>query len=260
MKKGMQMKTALDFISYALSHAKRETVPEGARLPIAIDECGTDPWEYLYGTTGHRVSKALLEERYEHFYKKKGWTREAYAVATENWAELNKKATDCQGLLDSFLKTDVTANYCYSAWCTEKGPIEEIARPYEIGEAVFYKNSDGRMSHVGFICGFLNGEPLAVEARGIRFGVCVTRFYERPWTHRGLVTEKLSYDREYRDEPLLLEVRTPMIQGESIEHLQRALNALGYFCGAPDGRCGVITMGGVRAFAAAHAAACREAV
>ena len=246
------MKNAQDFIVFALSHAKRETIPEGAELPVDADECGREPWEYLYGTTGNRVSKSLLDERYEHFYKNKGWTREAYDLVTESWPTLKRRATDCQGLLDAFLGTDVTANYCYGAWCTDRGTVNEVARPFSIGEALFFRNSEGRMSHVGFVCGFLNGEPLAVEARGIRFGVCVTRFSERPWTHRGLVTRMLSYDTEHRDEPVVLSVRTPMIQGEHIEHLQRALNALGYYCGLPDGKCGKLTMSGVREFALRH--------
>ncbi|MCR5610404.1 MAG: peptidoglycan-binding protein [Clostridiales bacterium] len=246
------MKNAVDFISFALSHAKAESVPEGAKLPISLDECGTEPWEYLYGTTGFTVTKGLLDERYNDFYRKKGWTREAFDFVTENWVALKRKATDCQGLLDAFLGTDVTANYCYTAWCTDRGSVEEITRPYELGEALFYRNGEGRMTHVGFVCGFLNGEPLAVEARGIRFGVVVTRFSERPWTHRGLVTRRLSYDPEYRDEQVILSVRRPMIQGESILNLQKALNALGYYCGSPDGKCGKLTMSGVMEFVRAH--------
>ena len=249
------MKTALDFIVFALSHVKPESIPKGAKLPIGAEECGAEPWEYLYGTTGNKVTGALLDERYEHYYSRKGWTREAFDLVTADWPTLKRRAADCQGLLDAFLGTDVTANYCYSAWCTEKGPIDEIERPYQAGEALFYRNSEGRMSHVGFVCGFLNGEPLTVEARGVRFGVVVTKFSDRVWTHRGLITAKLSYDTEFRDEPLLLERKKPMIQGECIEHLQRALNALGYYCGSPDGKCGRITMSGVREFAVRHAAA-----
>ena len=246
------MQKATDFIKFALTHAKRESIPKDARLPIDIEECGLEPWEYLYGTTGAPVTMDLLEERFKNFYSKRGWSREAFDIATENWAALKRRCTDCQGLLDCFLGTDVTANYCYSAWCTERGAISEIARPYEIGEALFCINGEGRMNHVGFVCGFLNGEPLAVEARGIRFGVVVTRFAERPWTHRGLVTVKLSYDDEYRDEPIVLKVEKPMIQGKMILNLQKALNALGYYCGTPDGKCGKITMSGVSAFALAH--------
>lgn len=45
------MKNAIDFVRFALSHAKRETIPAGAQIPLDIEECGTSPWEYLFGTT-----------------------------------------------------------------------------------------------------------------------------------------------------------------------------------------------------------------
>lgn len=247
------MRNAVDFIKYALTHAKRESIPKEAKLPLDIEDCGGEPWEYLYGTTGCLVTKALLEERYKNFYSKKGWTREAFDLVTYNWAELKKKAVDCEGLLDSFLGEDVTANYCYTGWCTERGAIADVERPYEIGEALFYQNADGRMTHVGFVCGFLKGEPLAVEARGIRFGVVVSTFSERPWTHRGKVTARLSYDNEFRDEPITLSITKPMIQGDMIKHLQKAFNALGYYSGPADGKCGKLTMNGVREFVKAHA-------
>ena len=79
-----EMKNAIDFIVFALTHAKPESIPEGAQLPIEVEECGSEPWEYLYGTTGHKISQSLLDERFEHYYKSKGWTREAYDIATEN--------------------------------------------------------------------------------------------------------------------------------------------------------------------------------
>ncbi len=247
------MKQAKDFVIWALSHAKRESIPEGAKLPIDIDECGTEPWEYLFGTTGNMVTQELLDERYRNFYGKKGWSRSMYDVATENWVIKKVMATDCQGLLDAYLGEDVNANYCYSAWCTEKGSLEAVDRPFVIGEAVFYKNSEDRATHVGFICGFdTDGEPLAVEARGLRFGVCVTRMCDRTWTHRGLVTRRLSYDDTQRDEPVVLKLTSPMIQGEMIRNLQKGLNALGYYCGSADGKCGKRTLAGVRKFVEAH--------
>ena len=49
------MKNAIDFVRFALSHAKRETIPAGAQIPLDIEECGTSPWEYLFGTTGNIV-------------------------------------------------------------------------------------------------------------------------------------------------------------------------------------------------------------
>ena len=37
------MKNAIDFVRFALSHCKRESIPEGAELPLDIEECGTEP-------------------------------------------------------------------------------------------------------------------------------------------------------------------------------------------------------------------------
>ena len=37
------MKNAIDFVRFALSHAKRETIPAGAQIPLDIEECGTSP-------------------------------------------------------------------------------------------------------------------------------------------------------------------------------------------------------------------------
>lgn len=254
------MKNAIDFIRFALSHAKRETIPLGAELPLDIEECGTDPWGYLFGTTGHTATKELLDLKFNSYYSKKGWSRASFDTATEGWSLGKFKVCDCQGLLDVYLGTDVNANYCYSGWCTEKGSIDEIDRTYRIGEAVFYQNQNGNMSHVGWVCGFLCGEPLVVEARGLRYGVCVTKFSERPWTHRGLVTRQLIYDENCYDEPVILSITQPMIQGEAIKNLQAALNSLGYYCGSVDGKCGKLTMGGIAEFVEAHFKADSETV
>ena len=175
-------------------------------------------------------------------------------------------ATDCQGLLDAYLtyelgeKTDVNADYNYRKWCTGKGKTSEIERPYELGEAVFMANSRGKMSHVGWICGLdSDGEPLIVEARGLSYGVVITRHEARPWTHRGLMTKKFEYkEDESMDKPIILEKTSPLMQGEYITALQIALNALGYTDSDgnalyEDGKCGTKTMQAVKAFANAHA-------
>ena len=259
------MKTQLDFIKHALSHVKPETLPAGAKFPVAPDLIGTDPWEYLYGTTGTKITKALLDERFEHYYSKKGWTRDAYDELTKNW--VGRTSTDCQGLLDNPLGTDVTAHYDYTAWCTEKGSIKDIDRPYVIGEALFIASSiDNRMVHVGFVCGFLNGKPLVVEARGIRYGVVVTRFSERTWTHRGLVTKKLDYSTpvtlydEPSTSPVVFKLTTPHMTGDNVLALQRLLLSVGYTDHEdkplkPDGDLGKRTAAALDKFVAAHAAA-----
>ena len=102
------MKNAIDFVRFALSHAKRETIPAGAQIPLDIEECGTSPWEYLFGTTGNIVTQDLLNRRFSEYYSKRGWTRERFDRATENWAARRVTVCDCQGLLDVFVGVDVT--------------------------------------------------------------------------------------------------------------------------------------------------------
>ena len=187
---------AIEFICWALKHAKRESIPYGAEIPLPTEECGTEPWHYLFGTVKAHTTPEKIAERWENFYSRKGWSAKQYNHATENMQPTDY-ATDCAGLLDAFLcetigKTDKSANIYYVE-CTEKGEISSVDRPYALGEPVFMAGSGGRMHHIGFVCGFLDGEPLIVEARGLSYGVVVTKFSERKWTHRGLLTEYFIY-------------------------------------------------------------------
>ena len=228
------MTNVLDFIRWALTHVNPNTVPSGAVLANGTaTNVGTEPWHYLYGTVRTKTTAARIAERWRNYYSSHGWSREAYDNAT---AEMKPDdyATDCQGLLDGYLtyvqgeKTDVNADYNYRKWCTGKGKTSEVERPYELGEAVFMANSRGKISHVGWICGLdADGEPLVVEARGLSYGVVVTRLKERAWTHRGLMTKKFDYKE---DEPMAtkFEVIKPMLKGDGVIEMQKALNANGY--------------------------------
>ena len=227
------MTNVLDFIRWALTHANPNTVPSGAVLANGTAaNIGTEPWHYLYGTVKSKTTAARIEERWKNHYSKT-WTREAYDRATAAMSP-DDYATDCQGLLDAYLtyelgeKTDVNADYNYRKWCTEKGKTSEVERPYELGEALFMANSRGKMSHVGWVCGLdLDGELLVVEARGLSYGVVVTRLEDRAWTHRGLMTKKFDY-KEKKPMATKFEVVTPMLRGDGITAMQRALNANGY--------------------------------
>ena len=227
------MTNVLDFIRWALTHVNPNSVPSGAVLANGTaTNVGAEPWQYLYGTVKSKTTAERIEERWRNHYSKT-WTREAYDHATACMSP-GDFATDCQGLLDAYLtyelgeKTDVNADYNYRKWCTGKGKTSEIERPYELGEAVFMANSRGKMSHVGWVCGLdSDGELLVVEARGLSYGVVVTRLEDRPWTHRGLMTKKFDYKEK---EPMAtkFEVLSPMLRGDGIAAMQRALNANGY--------------------------------
>lgn len=228
------MTNVLDFIRWALTHVNPNTVPSGAVLANGTaTNVGTEPWHYLYGSVRTNTTATRIAERWKNYYSSHGWSREAYDNAT---AEMQPEdyATDCQGLLDAYLtfvqgeKTDVNADYNYRKWCTGKGKTSEVERPYELGEALFMANSGGKMKHIGWICGLdVDGEPLVVEARGLNYGVVVTRLEDRAWTHRGLMTKKFDYQE---DKPMAIkfEVIKPMLKGDGVKEMQKALNATGY--------------------------------
>ena len=228
------MTNVLDFIRWALTHVNPDTVPSGAVLANGTaTNVGAEPWHYLYGTVRTKTTPSRIKERWENYYSSHGWAKASYDNATAGM-QPDDYATDCQGLLDAYLtyvqgeKTDVNADYNYCKWCTGKGKISEIERPYELGEAVFIANSKGKMLHVGWICGLdSDGEPLIVEARGLSYGVVVTRLEDRPWTHRGLMTKKFDYKEE---QPMAtkFEVIKPMLKGDGVKAMQKALNANGY--------------------------------
>ena len=261
------MTNVLDFIRWALTHADPNTIPKSATFANGTaTNIGKEPWHYLYGTIRSKTTKALIEERWSNFYSSHGWTRAAYDKATANFKS-SDYATDCQGLLDAYftyelgIKTDINANHNYINWCTDKGSINKITRPYVIGEALFMVNKSGKMTHVGWICGFgVDGVPLVVEARGLSYGVVITQLDNRSWTHRGLMTKKFEY-KEEQDMPIKIEKTNPILQGEYISALQIAMNALGYTDAngnklEVDGKCGTKTVQAVTAFANAHADCC----
>lgn len=228
------MQKATDFIAWAVARAKPESVPTGAVIPFPVGVAETGAWEYLFGTTGIKCTQAVLDNRYEEYYSKHNWTLSAYAKATDGWVQRGVYVCDCEGLLDAFLGKDVTADYCYQAWCSDKGRMSEIDRPWVIGEAVFKEsrraNGSWYKSHIGWVCGFMpDGEPVIVEERGIRYGCVITKLTDRPWTYRGLVTHELDYTEE--PEPMkdirFDEVTSPMQRGPIYLAEQELLLALG---------------------------------
>lgn len=228
------MYNVYDFIAWALSHADPNTILKSSNFPIAKDKIGTEPWHYLFGTVKVHTNQYWLNERFNNYYSAHGWTREEYDKVTGSWLP-EDWATDCQGLLDAWMtyeageKTDINAQMNYVGWCTDKGKISEIDRPYVIGEALFaYSSSSKKMTHVGWVCGFTDsGDVLAVEARGIRSGVVITKMSDRSWTHRGLMTTKFDYT-EPKVEPYVFSLQRPHLKGDECALMQDTLNRLGY--------------------------------
>lgn len=187
------MENVLMFIKFALSHAKKDSLPKGANVPFAVGDDGE--WKYIWGGLGQLCTQSLLDSKYKRTYSKE-MSREEFDKITKGWVEDKVHVVDCEGLLDAYLHVDKSANQNYNDFCTEKGLISSIKRPFHIGEAVF-NGTDSKKTHVGWVCGFIKGDTLVVEARGFKYGVVITKMSERKWKYRGLMTKKFVYDDAY---------------------------------------------------------------
>ena len=189
------MKNVIDFIKWGLTHVKKDTVPKDAILPIDREKVGSaGEWEYLFGTTGRTVTQSLLDSKFKSYYSKNGWSRSAFDKATKGWVKAKKTVCDCQGVEDYYSKADTNANGNYSKYCTDKGLVSAISRPWVIGEAVF-NGSSSKKTHVGWVCGFKpDGEPLIMHERGLKYGFVVTTLSQFSWKYRGLMTKRYSYE------------------------------------------------------------------
>ena len=222
------MQNVLLYIKFALSHAKKDSVPKGANLPFVVGE--DQEWKYLWGGVGQVCTQSLLDRKFEKTYSKE-MTRAEFDLLTKDWVKNKVHVVDCEGLLDAYLHIDKSANQNYNEFCTDKGLISSIKRPFQVGEAVF-NGSDAKKTHVGWVCGFLRDDTLVVEARGFRYGVVITKMSERKWKYRGLMTKKFIYDDTY-----LLPDEIPFVfrrelkygcKGDDVVELKKLLIEHGY--------------------------------
>lgn len=242
-----------EFIRFALTHVKKASAPVDAIYPIPYERIGSEgEWECLEGTKGEIATHELLEECWKNHYSKHiSYSREQYKKATEGWVERQVMVGDCVGLLSKFLDISTTANGVFVKHCTQKGAIDDINRPWVIGEAVFNGTST-KKAHIGWVFGFEHsGKPLFLHNRGLMYGCVITRESEYKWEYRGLMTKLFSYE-EIIEVPSVLRIKTPLMRGDDIKALQIALNALGYYCGVPDGICGEHTIKAIAKFCKAH--------
>ena len=235
------MENVNNFIRWAVSHAKPLS---GSNVPYPV---GTDGvWCYLWGTKGQLVTQALLNARYSSYYAPHGWSRAEYDRITGNWVQEKRHVTDCQGLLDGYLKTDTTANNNYKSYCTDKGLIKSISRPWVIGEAVF-NGTDAKKTHVGWICS-LEADPCVVEARGLAYGVVITRMSKRSWKYRGIMSKKFSYDPiPIPPEPTGFVFTRPLkygMKGDDVVELKKLLIGHGYTDGITIDTASSVSYGG----------------
>jgi cell wall-associated NlpC family hydrolase len=123
---------------------------------------------YVYGAQGEVMTSELLGTLVNRF------GRENYyfsGYSAEKW--LGKECFDCSGLIVwalqqlGLIRTDLTADGLYQL-CE---PVQKSK--LEVGDLVFYQNSNGYKTHVGVYMG--NGK--VIHARGTAYGVVETEMF-----------------------------------------------------------------------------------
>ena len=224
------MKNILDFVKFGLSHANPSTVPTGAVMPYSVGDDGV--WRYLYGAHGQVCTQALLDRAYTSYYEKHGMSREEFDKITKGWVENGYRVCDCNGLLDAYEGFNVNCQTTYSKYCSYKGKVDEIDRPFCFGEAVFMGTST-KKTHIGWVCGFdKNNNPLVMESRGIKYGVVITKLYGRDGDYRGLMTKLFNYgESPVQPEPSVFIFYRSLkkgMKGQDVIELKKLLIAKGY--------------------------------
>ena len=222
------MDNVIEFVKWGLTHVKRNTIPQNAILPLEREKCGVEPWEYLWGTNGHKATQYLIDSRFESYYERNGWTRSEYDAVTKGWVERKQIVSDCQGVEDAFSHSQTNANGNYVRYCTDKGLCSRINRKYVLGEAVF-NGTDSKKTHVGWVCGFMpDGDILVMEERGLAYGFVVTRMSQRSWKYRGLMTKRYIYNIADVGQYVFKRVLKYGSRGDDVIELKKLLINAGY--------------------------------
>ena len=145
---------------------------------------------YVYGTIGQTCTTALLKQCQSQYGASMG---EGYYQSNGDYTKgrcgkwLNKWVCDCSGLIKSARKAidgtwkDVSAQGTYDQ-CVKRGLINTM--PLTPGCTVYiWSASKNRIGHVGMYI----GAGQVIEARGVDYGVVITKLSGRAWTHWGLL-------------------------------------------------------------------------
>jgi hypothetical protein len=238
----MPVKTAPAFVKWLYQRLPLNKVLPGTHYCTDGTDIGVVKAHYVMGTTGQQCSQWRLDYAYNKYYKTAdygSWTRAAFDAHTAGWIAEGSYLYDCEGMLDAFVGQDTNAAGCYVNWCgiKDEEALDYIMTngEYAAGACVFKRNSAGRIYHVGFVAGVNgSGVPLIIEAQSFSTGIIMSTINDG-WTDYGIPNHVLAFPQAGKTK---FEVVSPMLQGEKIEQMQRALLANGYNPGTIDGKWG----------------------
>ena len=228
---------------------------------------------YIMGSRGQNPRTGSLDlsvKTVKSSWKTNGWYYTQYDSNPKQkekalyWRANATRVWDCAGLAEGIyeiytgVNIDSKARYNYQQWCDPKG-TGLIPASYRIpGAAVFWGNKAADIHHVGYLYKPVDpskptGDWYIIEARGVMYGVVMTKLSSRRPNFRGLMTKYFDYENA-AFKPIEVHLGDRILkngmEGSDVKELQTDLIRLGYDCGAwgADGDFGDATEIAVRAF------------
>ena len=197
---------------------------------------------YIMGATGQNPKKWAANSWWFTQYEgnPKQYQQALY------WREHAERVWDCNGLAEGlyrdFSGVDINtkARYNYANWCDPKGK-GMIPVKYRVpGAAVFWSDSTaGDIHHVAYLYkpvteGDPSGDWYIIEARGVMYGVVMTKLLSRKPNFWGWMTKYFEYGEASDipdDSPVESRTLRNGDEGADVKAMQEGLIRLGYDCG-----------------------------
>lgn len=248
---------------------------------------------YIMASTGQNPKTGyhdLSVTTVKSAWKPTGWYYSQYTNQKQHdqaiyWRDHATRVWDCQGLADGVYeihtgtKIDVRARDNYAGWCEPKGS-GMIPVKYRVPGACVFWGDAGKPStihHVGYLYkpvteGHPEDDWYIIEARGVMYGVVMTKLYGRKPNYWGWMVKYYDYsDYSVVDTPVQIVEPTPAstpapstsqtklyfnrnlktgCKGDDVKALQEALISMGYDLSryGADGDFGKETAAAVKAF------------
>lgn len=220
---------------------------------------------YIMGATGQNPKKWATTSWWFAQYKNNA---KQYKQALY-WRDHAQRVWDCNGLAEGLYKDysgtniDTKARYNYAQWCDPKGKGLIPAKYRVPGAAIFWGDTASSIHHVAYLykpveAGKPGGDWYIIEARGVMYGVVMTKLNARKPNFWGWMTKYFEYDQpetHATDSPATgnRTLRNGS-EGEDVKAMQTNLIRLGYDCGkwGADGDFGDATEQALKKFQEEH--------
>ena len=219
---------------------------------------------YIMGATGQNPKKWSVNSWWFTQYTDPKQRKQALY-----WRDHAQRVWDCNGMAEGLYKDytgvdiNTKARFNYAQWCDPKGKGLIPAKYRVPGAAVFWGTSAANIHHVAYLykpvkAGVPSGDWYLIEARGVFYGVVMTKLNERKPNFWGWMTKYFDYDQEaehYEDSPAIgNRILRNGDEGEDVKAMQTNLIRLGYSCGrwGADGDFGDATEMALKKFQEEH--------